>query len=164
VTNPSRPMSLMHSRIARKIYIYRILCLYSWFLCTSNLSKLKSSSYKHRTKSRTFENIVKFENIENITWFIKISVTVKTKLPLNALLFTVFDVKLKRGQYVFWLFFKIDLSSATSIIRLNTDLSWKISKNTFSPPFSFTPKTGIAFPYTGILFLLRVERTFRFHL
>jgi len=47
--------------------------------------------------------------------------TVKTKRPFHGVLYLVLGVKLKRG-YVFWLFFKIDLCSATSMESSRRDL------------------------------------------
>jgi len=69
----------------------------------------------------------------------------------------VLGVKPKRGWYVFWLFYKIGLSSAISLERTRRELSidvaenrsiWKNNQNTNYPRFSLTPKTGIAFPQT----------------
>ena len=73
----------------------------------------------------------------------------------------VWGVKPKQGWYVFWLFFKIGLCSAISLERTRRELSidvaehrsiLKNNQNTNYPRFSFTPKTGIAFPKTSIYF------------
>jgi len=62
------------------------------------------------------------------------------------------------------LFFKIHLCSTTSMESSRRDLLndvaehmsiLKNDQNTHYPRFSFTPKTGIAFPLTVVLFLLR---------
>jgi len=64
-----------------------------------------------------------------------------------------------REQYVFWLFFKKGLCSATSFERSRWELSIDVAEHrsilknnhkTYNPRFSFTPKTGIAFPKTGV--------------
>jgi len=61
------------------------------------------------------------------------------------------------------IFFKIDLCSAIPFKRFRRGLSIDVAEhrsilknyqNTYNPRFSFTPKTGIAFPKTGVLFLL----------
>jgi len=72
-------------------------------------------------------------------------------------------MKLKRGLCVFWYFFILDLCSATSMKSSRWDLLnymaehrpiLKNHQNACHPRFGFTPKTGIAFPKTGVLFLL----------
>ena len=75
------------------------------------------------------------------------------------------NIDLSRREYcVFWLFFKIDLCSAISFKRSRRELSIDVAKhrsmlrkyrNTHYPRFSFIPKTGIAFPKTGVSFLLQ---------
>ena len=59
------------------------------------------------------------------------------------------------------LLFEIDLCSATSMESSRRDLfndmtehgyTVKNNQNTYHPSFSFTPKTGIAHPKTGVLF------------
>ena len=68
-----------------------------------------------------------------------------------------------REECVLWLFFKIVLCSAISFKRSRRELSIDVAEhrsmletyqNTLYPRFSFTPKTGKAFPKTGDLFLL----------
>jgi len=72
-------------------------------------------------------------------------------------------MKLKRGKYVFWWFFKIDLCSATAMESSRRDLfnnvaehrsMLKTDQSTCYPRFSFTPKTRIELPKTGVSFLL----------
>jgi len=57
----------------------------------------------------------------------------------------------------------MELCSATSVESSRRDLLIDVAEhrsilkndqNKFYPRFSFTPKTGIAFPKTGVLFLL----------
>jgi len=78
----------------------------------------------------------------------------------------VLGMKLKRGLYVFWSFFKIDLCSATwmgsSHWNLFNDIAerraiLKNVQNTFYPRFSFIPKIGIASYKMGVLFLFCVN-------
>jgi len=78
----------------------------------------------------------------------------KNKTPVLGNSIPVLDVKLKRG-YVFWIFFKIDLCSATSFERSRRELSIDVAEhrsmlrsyqNMNCPRFSFTLKTGGAFP------------------
>jgi len=61
------------------------------------------------------------------------------------------------------LFFKIDVCSATSMESSRRDLLndvaehrsiLKNKRNSYYPRFSFTPKTGVAFAETGVLFLV----------
>ena len=70
----------------------------------------------------------------------------ETHVLRNAIL--VLDVKPKRGLYVFWLFFKIDLCSATSFNRSRQELSIDVaehesaltnSQNIHYPRFIFIP-------------------------
>ena len=76
----------------------------------------------------------------------------------------VVGVKPKQGWYVFWLFFKIGLCLAISSKRSRRELSIDVAEhrsmlknylNAHYPHFGFIPKIGIAFPKTGVLFLLR---------
>ena len=71
-------------------------------------------------------------------------------------------MKLKRGSYEFWLFFKID-PSPTSFERSRRELFINVAEhrsilknnqNTYQSRFSFTPKTGVKLPETGDLFSL----------
>jgi len=64
---------------------------------------------------------------------------------------------------VFWLFFKIDLRSTTSMESSRRDLLNDLAEhrfilknyqNAYYFRFSFTPKTGIAFLKMSVLFLL----------
>jgi len=85
---------------------------------------------------------------------------------MNAMI--VLGVKPKRWWYVFWLFFKLDLCSATSFERSRQELSMDVAEHesifknnlkTYYPRFSVTPKTGIAFRfYWGILRIVRILR------
>jgi len=87
----------------------------------------------------------------------------KNKTPILGNAVSVLGMKLKQGQYVFWSFFKIDLCSATSMESSRQDLLndmaeqrsiLKTNQNTYYPRFSFTPKTCVSFPKTGVSFLL----------
>jgi len=87
----------------------------------------------------------------------------KNKTPVLGNAIPVLGLKIKRGWYVIWLFFKIDLCSAMSYRRSRRELfidvpehrsMLKNHENTYYPGLSFTPKTGIALPKTGVLFLL----------
>ena len=62
---------------------------------------------------------------------------------------------------MFWLFFKVDLCSATSLKRSRRELSidvadhgstLKNNQNKYYPCFIFTPKTVMASPKTDVLF------------
>ena len=71
-------------------------------------------------------------------------------------------LKPKRVWYAFWLVFEIGLCSAISFERSRRELSIDVAEhrsilkekfqNTYYPRFSFTPKTGIAFPKTRFCF------------
>jgi len=76
----------------------------------------------------------------------------------------VLGVKPKRGWNVFWLFFMIGICSAISFKRSRRELPIDVAEHRSTlknnqimhyPRFSFIPKTGIAFPKTEGLFLLR---------
>jgi len=86
--------------------------------------------------------------------------------PVLGIAIPVLGEKLKLEWYVFWLFFEIDLGSATSFKRSRRDLSVDVSEdrsilknnqNTYYPRFSVIPNTGIRLPETGVLFLLCIE-------
>ena len=77
----------------------------------------------------------------------------------------VLRVNLKRGYFEFWLFFKIGLCLSIPFKRPRQELSMDAaelrsmlkniqSTGMYHPHFSFTPKTGISFPKTGVSFLL----------
>jgi len=85
----------------------------------------------------------------------------KNKTPVLGNAIPILGVKPKRGCYVFWLFFKIGLCSATSLKRSRRELSIDVAEhgsmlknyqNTHYPCFSFIPKTGMAFPNRGIFY------------
>ena len=72
----------------------------------------------------------------------------------------VLGVRPKRGWYVFWLFFKIGLRLTILLKRSRQALSIDVAEHrsmlkdyqiTHYPRFSFIPKTGIAFPKTGMM-------------
>jgi len=71
----------------------------------------------------------------------------ENKSPVSGSFTPVLGVKLKRDWYVFWLFFKIDLCSATLMKSSRRDLSndvglgsiLKNNQNSYDPRFSFTP-------------------------
>jgi len=56
---------------------------------------------------------------------------VKIKKTLSGSSIPVSGVKLERGYYLFWLFFKIDLCSATSIGSSRQDLLNDVAENRF---------------------------------
>jgi len=78
----------------------------------------------------------------------------------------VLGMKLKRGCYVYWLFFEIGICSAISLKWPRRELSIDVAGNRFilknyqhthyprvcSILFSFIPKMGTAFPKTGVRF------------
>jgi len=83
--------------------------------------------------------------------------TVKKQNPVVVNAVPILGVKPKRGWYVYWLFFKIDLCSAISFKRSRRELSidvaerksmLKNNQTTHYPRFS----TQVAFPRTGGLF------------
>ena len=87
----------------------------------------------------------------------------KNETPVLGSSTPVLGVKLKRGWHVVWLFFKKGLCSAISFKRSRRELPIDVDEhgsilknhqNTYYPRFSVTPKTGIAFPKTGVLFFL----------
>jgi len=61
-------------------------------------------------------------------------------------------IKIRTTPFIF----KIDLCSATSMESSHRDLLNDI-QNTRYPRFSFTPKTGVKLPTTGVSFLLWIE-------
>jgi len=72
---------------------------------------------------------------------------------------------IKRGWYVFWLFFKIGVYSAISFKRrgLSIDVAehrstMKNYPNTHYPRYSFMPKAGIEYPKTGVCFYCEQRR------
>ena len=76
---------------------------------------------------------------------------------------SVLGMKLKRVEWVVWLFFNIDLCSATSIESSDGDLLndmtehkpiLKNNQNTYQPRFGLTPKNRYTIPKNGALFLL----------
>ena len=84
-----------------------------------------------------------------------------SKTPILENASPVLGMKQKRGWYAFWWFFKISLRSAISFERSRRELSIGVAEhrstlksyqNTHYPRFRFIPKTGIAFPYTGVCF------------
>jgi len=85
-----------------------------------------------------------------------------TPVPGNAI--PVLGVKLTRGKCIFWLFFKVDLCSATSMESSLRDLSndvvehkrlsWKITKIHSTPVLFSHPKKRIAFPKAGNCFFV----------
>jgi len=86
--------------------------------------------------------------------------TVKTK-PRFGECYTCFGYETKTGVVRIWLFFKIGLCSAISFKRSRRELSIDVAEHRpmlknyqNTPRFSFIPKTGMAFPKTGVLFLL----------
>jgi len=87
---------------------------------------------------------------------------IRIKTPVLGNVIPILGEKLKWGYYVFWLFFKIDMCSATPFKRSRRELSidvaehrsiLKNNQNTYLR-FGFTPKTDKAFPKTRALFLL----------
>jgi len=87
----------------------------------------------------------------------------KNNTPVLGNAVPVLGVKLKREYYVFGLVFEIGLRPATSFERSRGKLSRNVAEhrsmlkndqNTYYPRFSFTPKTGIAFPETQVLVFL----------
>ena len=75
----------------------------------------------------------------------------------------LFPVKSKRRWYLFSLFFQIGLCSAISFKRSRRELPIDVAEprsvlknyqNTQYPRFSFTPKTGKAFPNGGLVCIL----------
>jgi len=88
----------------------------------------------------------------------------KNKIPVFENAISVLGKKTKQGRYLFWLFFKIGLCSAILLLKrsrrefsINVPENRSMLKNyqnTHYSSFSFIPKTGIAFPITGVLFLL----------
>jgi len=87
----------------------------------------------------------------------------KNKTSVSGSSIPVLGVNLKRGQYVFWLLFNIDLGSATSKESSRRALlndvaehksTLKNNRNTHYPGFNFTPKTGVELSEMAVLFLL----------
>jgi len=92
----------------------------------------------------------------------------QNKTPILGKAKPVLRVKLKRGWYVFWIFFKIGLyvqpyhskglGESFPLMWLKIGLCFKNYHNTYYPQFSFTPKTGVAFPTTGVFFYCDIIR------
>jgi len=87
--------------------------------------------------------------------FLALMAATQNKIPVSGSSIPVSGVKLKRGSYVYWLFFNIDLRSARSMESSRRDFLrdvaehrsvLKTDQNTYHSRFSFMP--------TGVLFLL----------
>ena len=93
--------------------------------------------------------------------------TVKMEHPYQGVLHLCWKKTLRRGLYVFWLFFKLGLCLTISFKRSRRELSIDVAEhrstlknfqNTYYLRFSLTPKTGIAHPKTGVFFTVYRNR------